>query len=94
MTLVVWPRCCGSVVPYATTRPTGQLSRTVTVGVMDLMGGDRSLSHIPPSRIGNLRAVVNSPAQQITFYWTAPGDQRDHGTGESLDWIVKASKVK
>ncbi|XP_045130523.1 calcium-activated chloride channel regulator 2-like [Portunus trituberculatus] len=76
----VWPRCCGSVVPYATTRPTGQLSRTVTVGLIDLIGGERSLSHIPPSRIGNLRAVINAPARQITFYWTAPGDQRDHGT--------------
>lgn len=82
------------MVPYATTRPTGQLSRTVTVGLIDLIGGERSLSHIPPSRIGNLRAVINAPAQQITFYWTAPGDQRDHGTGEAWHVIIKGQCIE
>ncbi|XP_066984278.1 calcium-activated chloride channel regulator 1-like [Macrobrachium rosenbergii] len=76
-----WPRCCGSVVPYTTGRPTGQLSRTLTVGVIDIVGGKHSsIFSIPPSRIGDFRAEINPSAQHITFYWTAPGSNRDHGT--------------
>ncbi|XP_053629799.2 calcium-activated chloride channel regulator 1 [Cherax quadricarinatus] len=73
-----WPRCCGSRVPYTSTLPIGNLFRSVTVGVIDLEGGQHSLAHIPPSRIGDLRAEVNVAAQKVTFYWTAPGDRLDH----------------
>ncbi|KAK7024522.1 hypothetical protein SK128_010206 [Halocaridina rubra] len=73
------PRCCGSVVPYSTSRPTGRLSRTVTVGIIDIVGGEGSLSHIPPSRIGDFRAEINIAHQYVTFYWTEPGSNRDHG---------------
>lgn len=75
------------MLPYSTSRPTGHLSRTVTVGVVDLVGGEQSLAHIPPSRIADLRAEVNAAVQQVTFFWTAPGDRRDHGTGQVLTYI-------
>lgn len=51
------------------------------MGVVDLVGGEQSLVHLPPSRVGDLRAEVNAAMQQVTFFWTAPGERRDHGTG-------------
>ncbi|XP_045617959.1 calcium-activated chloride channel regulator 1 [Procambarus clarkii] len=89
----VWPRCCGSVVPYTTGRPTGNLYRIVTVGVLDLEGGEHSLHHIPPSRIADLRAEVNAGAQQVKFYWTAPGDRFDHGTAMQYEVVFSRDPV-
>ncbi|ROT68760.1 hypothetical protein C7M84_013083 [Penaeus vannamei] len=75
-----WQRCCGSEVPYTTGRETGHLSRTVTVGLVDIVGGGKNLSHVPPSRISDFRAEINPASQQITFTWTSPGEWRDYGT--------------
>ncbi|KAK3856626.1 hypothetical protein Pcinc_037065 [Petrolisthes cinctipes] len=82
-----WPRCCGSVVPYNTGRPTGSLYRTNTVGLVDLKGGEHSLSHLPPSRVGDFRAEINPAVRQVTFYWTAPGDRRDHGSAMQYEVV-------
>ncbi|XP_069992255.1 calcium-activated chloride channel regulator 1 [Penaeus vannamei] len=75
-----WQRCCGSEVPYTTGRETGHLSRTVTVGLVDIVGGGKNLTHVPPSRISDFRAEINPASQQITFTWTSPGEWRDYGT--------------
>ena len=53
-----WVRCCGSSLPYGGTAPTGPLSRSVSVGVVDVVGGGPHVGLIPPSRVGDFRAEV------------------------------------
>lgn len=57
------------------------ISRQELVGVLDVL---QDLSPTPPCRIMDFRAIVNPAAMQITLLWTAPGNQLDHGKGNSI----------
>ena len=69
---------------YSGTQDSGTLSRSVTVGMLDVTGGSIIPGLASPSRIANLRVQVNAISQHVTFFWTAPGDQRDHGRRKIL----------
>ncbi|CAL4183763.1 unnamed protein product, partial [Meganyctiphanes norvegica] len=92
-------RCCGSVVPYTSSRPTGMVSRTLTVGILDLVGASYRpasvFSHVqaPPSKIGNFQAEVNAQGQHVTFTWEAPGNIRDYGTASHYEVILARDAV-
>ena len=68
--------------PYTGTVQAGVLSRSVTVGILDVTGGPTIRGLVPPSRVGDLRVQINTATQHTTFLWTAPGEERDHEKGQ------------
>ncbi|KAF2362984.1 von Willebrand factor type A [Trinorchestia longiramus] len=78
------PYCCGSRVPYTRTQDAGMIAREDIVGVVDVL---EEMSSYPPSRIIDLRVVVNPAAMQITLHWTSPGNQLDHGKASYYELV-------
>ncbi|RXG61148.1 hypothetical protein Avbf_07597, partial [Armadillidium vulgare] len=87
------PNCCGSVVQYSRTIDAGFLSRSVSVGILDLVGEHASLGIVPPSRVGDLRVTVNYAALHASFSWSAPGDQKDHGRASRYEVVFSRDSV-
>ena len=44
--------------------------------------------NIPPTRILDLRVVVNDTINEVTLRWTAPGDDFDHGRAHKYEAVV------
>lgn len=76
------PHCCGSRVQHSRTVNTGRLSRTASIGLLDVLERSSHGDEIPPSRVGDFRVQVNPAALHASFSWTAPGNQRDQGRGK------------
>ncbi|XP_027221462.2 calcium-activated chloride channel regulator 4A [Penaeus vannamei] len=72
--------CCGSVVPASPDlgTPTGNFSRTVTVGSFQVLADPPAGDLLPPSRVTDLQASAAPLSLDLT--WTAPGDDLDAGT--------------
>ena len=44
--------------------------------------------NIPPSKILDLKVIVNDTTNIITLKWTAPGDDFDHGRAKRFEAVV------
>ncbi|XP_018014352.2 calcium-activated chloride channel regulator 1 [Hyalella azteca] len=78
------PYCCGSRMPYTRTQDAGMIAREDIVGVVDVL---EEMSPYPPSRVTDLRVIVNPAAMQVTLHWTAPGNQLDHGKASHYELV-------
>ncbi|XP_068219578.1 calcium-activated chloride channel regulator 1-like isoform X2 [Palaemon carinicauda] len=89
----ITPSCCGSVVPFAHTRQSPPFTRQITGPTLDIRQGH--LLHrdrVPPARIVDLVAWVNTSSGGVVLDWTAVGEDRDWGRAQSYEGFVATSK--
>ncbi|XP_042882464.1 uncharacterized protein LOC122259639 [Penaeus japonicus] len=91
----VWaaPSCCGSVVPYAHTRQATAFTRQVTGPTLDIKEAHvLQRDKVPPGRILDLVAWVDSSSGRVVLDWTAVGEDRDWGRAHAYEGFVASSK--
>ncbi|XP_066980825.1 calcium-activated chloride channel regulator 1-like isoform X2 [Macrobrachium rosenbergii] len=89
----ITPSCCGSVVPFAHTRQSPPFTRQITGPTLDIREGH--LLHrdrVPPARIVDLLAWVNTSNGGVVLEWTAVGEDRDWGRAHAYEGFVATTK--
>ena len=78
------PVCCGSIikVPVEHRRHISFHREAVgpVINLIDAPSFNNPIDRMPPSKIGDLRVIVNASSRHLKAIWTAPGDDFDSGS--------------
>ncbi|CAL4184007.1 unnamed protein product [Meganyctiphanes norvegica] len=83
--------CCGSTIEYEHVTPIPPFQRTEMFGVIGLLSNPSGEDTVPPNRILDLQADINLESHEISFHWTAPGDDYDWGQANHYEAVMAAS---
>ena len=87
----MYPTCCGSVLHYEHLQTVSPFIRHVKYGVLNVIDAPSDSDKIPPNRILDLRANVNESTREVTFMWTAPGNDYDWERAHHYEAVVATS---
>ncbi|KAK7079588.1 hypothetical protein SK128_019402 [Halocaridina rubra] len=83
--------CCGSRIKYEYIRPVTPFQRSVVYGILDIVSVSNGNDFVPPSRILDLRCLVNQTSRDISLRWTAPGDDYDWDRAHHYEAVLASS---
>ncbi|CAL4227223.1 unnamed protein product, partial [Meganyctiphanes norvegica] len=81
--------CCSNSIQYNRVVFLKPFQRSVVYGVFNLTKSDSD--SIPPSRITDLKAIVNTENYEVSLKWTAPGDDYDMGQAHHYEVVIADS---
>ncbi|XP_066958487.1 calcium-activated chloride channel regulator 4-like [Macrobrachium rosenbergii] len=83
--------CCGSIIAYEYIKPIASFQRSAIYGVLNVVSPPPEIDIVPPTRILDLRSVVNLTTREVTLHWTSPGDDYDWDQAHHYEAVLASS---